>query len=80
MRVEDSSGSPAGQADLRLTVSHEVQLGSASLAFSDGDVQQAINQTLPYPQALTTQSATLDPSQTLKVGPSSAASPPSSVT
>lgn len=50
-----------------LTVSDEVQLDSISLAFSEGESQDPINETLPYPQALTTKSATLDPSQTLKV-------------
>lgn len=52
-----------------LTVSDEVQLESISLAFSEGESQAAINETLPYPQALATKSATLDPSQTLKVLP-----------
>ncbi|KAL3162543.1 proteasome regulatory particle base subunit [Trebouxia sp. C0010 RCD-2024] len=67
VEVTDASGSPAGQSQLMLTVSDEVQLDSISLAFSDGESQAAINETLPYPQALGTKSATLDPSQTLKV-------------
>lgn len=69
MSVEDTSGSSAGQSELSLTVSHEVQLDSVTLAFSEGEIQDPINETLPYPQALDTQSATLDPSQTLKVSP-----------
>lgn len=67
MEVEDASGSPAGQSQLVLTVSDEVQLQSISLAFSEGESQDAMNETLPYPQALVSKSATLDPSQTLKV-------------
>ena len=67
MEVEDASGSPAGRSQLVLTVSDEVQLQSISLAFSEGESQDAMNETLPYPQALVSKSATLDPSQTLKV-------------
>ncbi len=67
MRVEDASGLCAGESELSLTVSREVQLESITLAFSEGEIQDAINETLPYPQALATQSATLDPTQTLKV-------------
>ena len=67
VQVADAAGLAAGQADLSLTVSHELQLESATLAFSEGEVQDAINETLAYPQALPAQSATLDPSQTLKV-------------
>ena len=67
MEVEDASGSPAGQSQLVLTVSDEVQLQSISLAFSEGESQDAMNETLPYPQALVSKSATLDPSQALKV-------------
>ena len=69
MEVTDAAGSLAGQSQLMLTVSDEVQLESISLAFSEGESQAAVNETLPYPQALTTKSATLDPSQTLKVLP-----------
>lgn len=69
VEVEDASGSPAGQSQLVLTVSDEVQLQSISLAFSEGESQDAMNETLPYPQALVSKSATLDPSQTLKVLP-----------
>ena len=65
--MEDASGAAAGESQLSLTVSEEVQLESVSLAFSEGESQDALNETLPYPQALTTKSATLDPSQTLKV-------------
>ncbi len=67
VRVEDASGLCAGESELSLTVSREVQLESVTLAFSEGEIQDAINETLPYPQALATQSATLDPTQTLKV-------------
>lgn len=69
----EASGSPVGQSQLVLTVSDEVQLDSISLAFSEGESQDAMNETLPYPQALASKSATLDPSQTLKVlsGPTS---------
>ena len=67
VHVEDTVGSAAGETELSLTVSHEVQLDSVTLAFSEGEVQDPINETLPYPQALATQSATLDPTQTLKV-------------
>ena len=67
VRVEDPSGLCAGESELSLTVSREVQLESVTLAFSEGEIQDAINETLPYPQALATQSATLDPTQTLKV-------------
>lgn len=67
--VEDAAGFPAGQSQLSLTISDEVQLESVTLAFSEGESQDAINETLPYPQALATKSATLDPSQTLKVLP-----------
>ena len=69
MNVEDSAGSPAGQSELSLTVSYDVQLDSVTVAFSAGEIQGSINETLPYPQAMATQSATLDPSQTLKVTP-----------
>lgn len=69
MEVEDASGSSAGQSQLILTVSDEVQLESISLAFSEGESHDAMNETLPYPQPLLTKSATLDPSQTLKVVP-----------
>ena len=71
----EASGSWAGQSHLLLTVSDEVQLDSISLAFSEGESQDALNETLPYPQALASKSATLDPSQTLKV-----LSDPSSIT
>lgn len=67
VNVEDSAGSPAGQSELSLTVSYDVQLDSVTVAFSEGEIQGSINETLPYPQAMATQSATLDPSQTLKV-------------
>ena len=69
MEVQDAAGSAAGQSQLVLTVSDEVQLQSMSLAFSEGESQEAMNETLPYPQALVSKSATLDPSQTLKVLP-----------
>ena len=69
VNVEDSAGSPAGQSELSLTVSYDVQLDSVTVAFSEGEIQGSINETLPYPQAMATQSATLDPSQTLKVTP-----------
>ena len=65
--MADASGSAAGQTQLSLSVSDEVQLESVSLAFSEGESQDALNETLPYPQALASKSATLDPSQTLKV-------------
>ena len=55
MQVSDSAGLPAGQAELVLTVSHELQLESATLAFSEGEVQEAINETLAYPQSLAAQ-------------------------
>ena len=69
MRATDASGSSAGESELSLTVSDEVELESVSLAFSEGESQDAMNETLPYPQALAAKSATLDPSQTLKVPP-----------
>ena len=70
----EASGSAVGQSQLVLTVSDEVQLDSISLAFSEGESQDALNQTLPYPQALVSKSATLDPSQTLKVFAAAASS------
>ena len=66
--IEDTAGRAAGQSDLTLTVSGELQNASLVLAFSEGETEDASNETLHYPMTLSTTSATLDPSQTLKVG------------
>lgn len=49
-------------------MSGELQNASLVLAFSEGETEDASNETLHYPMTLSTMSATLDPSQTLKVG------------
>lgn len=65
--IEDAAGRPAGQSELSLTVSAELQQASLTLAFSEGELEEALNETLSYPETLSSSSATLDPSQTLKV-------------
>ena len=65
--IEDAAGSPAGNSELTLTVSGELQNAALVLAFSEGETEDASNETLHYPMTLSTTTATLDPSQTLKV-------------
>lgn len=48
-------------------MSGELQNAALVLAFSEGETEDASNETLHYPMTLSTTTATLDPSQTLKV-------------